>query len=269
MNGSFGAENKTFILSYNEAFGYFSDGASMKAIVKNTVNGAAFNGFPSGYIRLKIEIPDESGTVLIRYINNQRMSASKNDWVEPDIYVKEGAHKTFEQGTEYVLPTAYVSDVLDWEISYFLISVQAPNGSYVTDINGKILKNVPVENYKIVLSLSGSYNITFKAADSSGNMASVIYTIRVTDTTPPTITIVASDIGEVNVGAVVTIPQAVATDAENDAIYVYVVKPDGASIAVKDGTFTQTDLKGTYVIRYIAFDSYGNMAVEEISFRVV
>lgn len=269
MNGSFGAENKTFILSYNEAFGYFSDGASMKAIVKNTVNGAAFNGFPSGYIRLKIEIPDESGTVLIRYINNQRMSASKNDWVEPDIYVKEGAHKTFEQGTEYVLPTAYVSDVLDWEISYFLISVQAPNGSYVTDINGKILKNVPVENYKIVLSLSGSYNITFKAADSTGNMASVIYTIRVTDTTPPTITIVASDIGEVNVGAVVTIPQAVATDAENDAIYVYVVKPDGASIAVKDGAFTQTDLKGTYVIRYIAFDSYGNMAVEEISFRVV
>ena len=72
-----------------------------------------------------------------------------------------------------------------------------------------------------------------------------------------------------NVGAVVTIPQAVATDAENDAIYVYVVKPDGASIAVKDGAFTQTDLKGTYVIRYIAFDSYGNMAVEEISFRVV
>ncbi len=97
-----------------------------------------------------------------------------------------------------------------------------------------------------VLTSKGSYTVTYKATDSSGNQSTATRTVNVIDTTAPVITLNGSNPMTVDLANGIYLePGATATDACDGSI---TVSKSGSVLAVV----------GTYTVTYTATDSSGN-----------
>lgn len=104
---------------------------------------------------------------------------------------------------------------------------------------------VPVTITGTVLSAKGTYSVTYKAKDSSNNVATVVRTVTVKDNTPPVITLNGANPMNVDCKKGYTEPGATAFDS-----------CDGNLPVTITGTVVMT--RGTYFVNYKATDSSGN-----------
>ena len=101
----------------------------------------------------------------------------------------------------------------------------------------------------------GSYQITYSATDSSGNIGTATRTVNVVDTTNPVVTVTGANPATVELGATYTDAGATATDL--------------AAVTVTTSGTVNTDAVGSYTLTYTATDASGNSATATRTVNVV
>ncbi|MDB4447312.1 DUF5011 domain-containing protein [Akkermansiaceae bacterium] len=148
------------------------------------------------------------------------------DTSPPVITLIDSASVTIEAGSEYADAGATATDSLD--------------GAITVEVDNKVNTQVP-----------GSYLVSFAATDAAGNAAvEVTRTVIVEDTLPPVITLIGSASVTIEAGSDYTDAGATASDTV-----------DGA-IGVEVDNKVNTQVPGSYLVRFTAADAAGNAALE-------
>ena len=243
---------------------------TLDVLVKETLAGEQFNGFPSGRAYLSLKLTGVNGTAALSMykIGNQNFNYNAMDAV-PEILFDTHAGGEMNVGDVVYLKPFYAQDVLDYDcfVKFYVID---PSGNFVTALDGTLLDGNVVEYskpYSIVMETTGIYNVCMEVSDTLGNMQLYAYGISVVDRTPPTIRLVKGET-EFETGDAVEVWGATATNAlgEEMEVFVYVYKPDGKFIQVQDGCF-RAAVAGRYTVFYQAVDANGNSAIE--SYQIV
>jgi hypothetical protein len=141
------------------------------------------------------------------------------------------------------------------------------NGQVVSDINGNALSNVSaLKEYTIELSNTGDYIVKYSAKDTrKGVLTGREYLITVRNNEKPVISDVEIS-SSVKLGDEIEIPIPEVTFAEENEgniFYIVYVTPDNTFQWYVEGDTATTTMKGTYRIRYMAIDAYGNTTYKE------
>ncbi len=184
----------------------------------------------SGRYYLWILAKDSVGNTSI-----ERSNAFNLDNIPPVITLKGSANMRIDLGSSFMDPGVTVTDNVDTNI--------------VATATGTVNVNVP-----------GSYKITYKAADSSGNYATpVVRTVIVADNTAPVITLKGSNPVLINVGTTYVDAGATAMDdVDGDITH---------KIAVT-GT-VNVNRPGNYTITYKVSDSSNNQTTATRTVMVI
>lgn len=206
------------------------------------------------------------------YVSNdskevKKTTTTKKDTEKPIITIIGESEITINQGSEYKDSGAKANDNIDGDLTSKI----------------KTTSTVDVKN-------SGTYVVTYTVSDKAGNkaeakrkvivVATPTTTVRTTTksssnvktttrpkvtvtttqrvTTPPTITLRGSTVVEINAGTQYTDPGYSATDAKGTDIT--------ARVTVSGNI--NTNVAGTYTLRYSVTDSYGNSASKTRTIRV-
>lgn len=206
------------------------------------------------------------------YVSNdskevKKTTTTKKDTKKPIITIIGESEITINQGSEYKDSGAKANDNIDGDLTSKI----------------KTTSTVDVKN-------SGTYVVTYTVSDKAGNkaeakrkvivVATPTTTVRTTTksssnvktttrpkvtvtttqrvTTPPTITLRGSTVVEINAGTQYTDPGYSATDAKGTDIT--------ARVTVSGNI--NTNVAGTYTLRYSVTDSYGNSASKTRTIRV-
>ncbi len=184
--------------------------------------------------------------------NGQKVTINKQvlvkTAVDPVTITVSGSYEaTYATGSEItILPATYSSNVTSSNIS-----VTKPDGTKV-DVEA---------NAKFTLAKPGLYKIVYSAQDSAEpepNKAEQTFTINVPDAEKPVITVQVGATAKVGDTIEATISVADESDVETT---VTLVKPDGTSerLTVANGKVSfVAQAEGTYTIRVVAEDIYGN-----------
>ena len=122
--------------------------------------------------------------------------------------------------------------------------------SFEGDITGSIVTVNPV-NYNVL----GTYTVSYNVSDSSGNDANeVTRTVNIVDTTAPEITLTGDPTVTINAGDDYTDQGATALDN---------VDGDISESIITTGS-VDTDVLGTYTIKFNVSDAIGNPAIEMV-----
>lgn len=246
--------------------------------VTTDLRGNLFQGFRnmSAYMTVELENITNNATasVSIVNINGQRISNIYTDTVKPQLSATTASGDRV-QGTEYVIPKVYASDVLD--VVKGSLTVTAPDGSYAVTKDGVTLQpgSEISRDYTIVLEQFGAYTITYEVSDICGNKLLYEYVLRSADFTAPDVKIVSPET-QTSVGKSVRVANILITDnkdknLEDFTVFVTVTSPNNRIYSLTDGdgqsaaSFTAT-LAGEYTVTYLVLDSSGNMAM--VSYKV-
>lgn len=259
----FGNSNYGFSLKFDNKTCVASYETEVRITVDKTLGGAAFDGFSSGkvYVSFEFEGVGAEAAILLSDLCGQRTTSITADLVKPRITLVNELAGRYSLGDEVDLTTAVAADVLDPNIqsSY---TVYAPDGSVAKDVNGKELKEIPIdESYRIKLEDYGVYRVSYLATDWNGKSEKLFsYALEVVDSIPPVIILNGEVPAEASVGSAMSLPLARAVDFIDGVrdVYAYVLFPDGVYRAYgNDMTFT---MSGKYTVVYYAFDESGNTA---------
>ena len=261
-------EYYTFSLKYDDTYRYLLSGNKPLIAIDKFVSGLQFNGFGGGvYLSFYVEqLNEENATVCLQRISNQVFNQGgfmEGDVVAPEIYSNGCANnKVVTQGYELDFSSVKAFDVMSKDCSV-LISVTGPDRkTIVKDIS-------PAEAKGIILNSYGVYRINVLIEDASGNFANRTYNYTVADEIPPTLTVEnVADI-EANVGTVIQLFNATASDNSNEPclISVLIRTPQGKveSLVLNaesiSGLTYVAYVTGTYDVSYQATDASGNVTV--------
>lgn len=235
--------------------------------------GKPFTAFETGMILLRAEFENVRGTagVAVKNINGQPFNGNlTKDNIAPGGAILGDVSGTYKEGDRVTLPAAIAADVLDPNIDFSLTVTFRAAGSEssvtMKDTSGKLLEKVdPSVGYELQLTKCGTVNILYSMADKSNAREEYMsYNLIVQDTTGPVIKLGVKAATAAKLGDAVIIPKATATDdsGEKITVYTYLVTTKGKLIEITGSTDSFTaDSKGTYVMRYLAFDSTGNMTI--------
>lgn len=258
----------TYKVVLNESVGKVSGNGSVFYPINKFSDGEDFDRFPSGkaYLTIAFENVTAESSVYVGMINSQPMQGIIFDRVAPNVVVYEADDSTKQIGDDIVIKPAIAGDVVD-QCPSLLLNVKSPSGSFVTDKNGTLLKDVSADReYVINLSEYGTYRINYTTEDFTGRnyTYSIIITIR--DTIVPEITLEKENVTTAKLGQKVTIEKATYSDnisqADKLKIMTFIVTPDGRALKVEQDSFIVSQV-GTYGIRYMAYDEDGNLAIKE------
>ncbi len=218
--------------------------------------------FNSGYVYFGWNYQKVTGAVSMRVltINSQVFSADTYDLGQPQLTLVGEKIAKIGLGATASTYIGLGGDVLDPSVSVTL-TVTSPDNETVTDLNGVELKDIsPDKVYQFVCDQYGSYRLSYKVTDGSGNSITIRNVIKVWDDTPPVITV--EDVPTtVKVGKTVTLPTGTATDNVSGERIVYACIKNAAGRIYhvgEDGKFT-FDKAGEYQLTYYAIDENGNM----------
>lgn len=227
-----------------------------------TVHGAnVWSGFTSGKVRMTVSFDqfyNRSGQVLFGEIGGLDLSAPEiSDTEAPEIHVDfDGMDKAPNSfiGATYKVFDAVASDFIDQQCS---LSYRVYYGN---NLDGARY-DVSVENGVFTTDKVGKYTIEYTASDWVGNTA--VRTVEfLCKAEPEPITV--EDIptpADTNVYTPVTLtdPAALRTYGGNGKVTLsrVVIAPDGSEASVS-GNILLPVMTGTYTVRYIATDAFGN-----------
>jgi LPXTG-motif cell wall-anchored protein len=182
-----------------------------------------------GSFYIQIRAIDKVGNVTI-YETDTPITV---DNIAPTITLADGDEITHELGTEFNTPEFTVSDGMDKTLSKEDVTVTST-----------------VDPYTI-----GTYTVTYTVADATGNVATVIQTVHVVDTTAPVVELIGDDVVTVEAGSEYVDPGVNVTDASEYEV-------------VLTGT-VDTSKVGEYVLTYTVTDAEGNETVVTRTVKVV
>lgn len=235
--------------------------------IATTANGDTFTGF-GDYVYLSFEIEGANAGAGFRFskINNQMFSSKGLDGIEPRIYA-EALRGYKPIGTEVTLKASMAVDVLCPTVTY-TVRVTDPSGNTAQDISGiKMDENADLSiDHILRLDKVGKYTIKLEASDKADNRTSYIFTITVTDITPPELTL-ENAATSAKVGDSVRLAEAKYDEADVKTLYIVVMRPDSSMEFVEKDSLKVT-MKGVYYVSYYATDATGNVAIKSYSIKV-
>lgn len=293
-SGNYGSEGKSPIaISYKNGKLYDYGGLAVCEI-STGFNGEAFNGFPSGAVRMEFSFNkvQEGAQVNLSKIADQNLYLKyKNDKLEtfedqikPIINV-ETSTSEHQLGETVIVPFAHAYDTItsgkinangDAEVIDVMVEVRSPKNDVVLE------KQALVEGLTFVLETYGEYRIVYTASDNKNFTATQALAVGAKDETAPILTLNGSDVltGRVNVEMYLT--SVVALDNVTPYAYIElsctVVKPNGqivdvARVETEEAGYSvwfsyTPDQAGRYTIVYLASDEAGNMAMKVLTLVV-
>ncbi len=254
--------------------------------VTSRVDGSPFEGFTSDkiYYSVKVKNAAEGSQIGVLALGGYRFTDQDKDKVAP-YFVQNENLAGGVLGMEYRIPVISVFDVICPSVSTSL-TVTAPDGSIVTDVNGVALKDCnPFVEYVINIEQVGNYTLQYTAVedhnfgeDVVARKRSLSLFVGVLDTEAPVITLTSdykttATVGDTLVMADFTVSDNI-TEGKNIQLYVSVVNPHGMSQTLyrHDSTSKPNaiicSMAGVYTFRIMAIDELGNIAIEEMKVTV-
>ncbi len=266
------ANDRILTITYNGKkeinFGSYDTSFSFKY----DYNRKPFEGFPSNKVYFELEFAGVTGVseFSISQIANQTINSfTEEDFVGPQVVPLGQFELVNNIGTKLNIYKAIACDVLD-TYADIKISVKKPDGTYATAEDGTLLKSAPNGEYSLVLNEFGSYNVQYNAFDSNGNSGTFTRNISVYDFIPPELYIEDEIDKTADVGDKIDLPSATVSDnrtaTKDITIEVIVYNPNGSWKMYASGM--KYEAKGTYIVRYLAIDGEGNIAVETFKIKV-
>lgn len=219
---------------------------------------------------------DGDAGIKVQRIGSQGFDAT-SDRIEADIYYPDSQFGIHELGSVLTLQPAEVTDVLSPYLQKNQkFTVTAPNGSYVTSVDGVLLDGTcdVTRAYQIKIESVGSYLVQYTYEDQSGNVKSSYYGIDVPERNAPVITLDGVEDGAVltaEINTWVDIAQYSVSDdttaVEELHAYVAVFDPDYMYVTVENGRFGAIKA-GDYIVQYYCYDAEGNCASMSYTVRV-
>jgi hypothetical protein len=236
------------------------------------------NAFESDKLLLSVTLVGVHGNagITVQRLASQGFNAT-SDRIEADIYYENPQGGIHELGEIVELSAAQVTDVLSpyLEKNQKLV-VTAPDGSYVTSLDGVLLDGTcdVTRSYQIKLESLGSYLVKYIYEDQNKNSRTAHYAINVPERNAPSITlkdVKDGDLIETGINTWVKIAEYSVKDdktATGELLsYVVVYDPDYLRATVKDGKFAALK-KGDYLVCYYCYDSEGNYTTASYTVRV-
>ncbi len=239
--------------------------------VKNTLDGRKFQGFTSGEAYVSVEVLGINGNAALNLIaiNNQRFFSTVRDSGVPQVYVDGSYSGMFVAGAEITLPTARAYDVLN-STSAAAVTVTAPDGSYVTALDGTVLNAAPAnKNYVIAPTAMGRYLVFYSSTDESGQYRSVEKSLVIYDNVAPTVELTGTLPERVWVGTTIRVPEYTVKDnGDVEKVQVSVKYRDASGIlhTVENGEFV-ADAAGSYVLMFYMIDENGAYNTQSFTVR--
>ena len=258
-----------FQIGYKKSDNSFVDftGARMFA-VKTDDTGKAFDGFPSGAVRIKLEMHGITGnsSLYFEMIGNQRFSEASGtafkDNMQPVITTDFTVPTEADFGSSVVVPSARAYDVLSPSVTCSL-RITAPDGSAIYDGDCSEAVSFAADKY-------GVYNVVYSARDASGNDRSLRRRISVADREKPSLIVSGTLEPVVKVGKEIKVPVPIVHDNLTEQVdmitNIYLVSPTGIMTKVAAGEKVKIGAAGTYKLLYYAADEAGNSALTEYTF---
>ena len=271
LSQSIDGGEEDFQLTYKNNNFEVKEKSTSKIVAKFDANGNAFAGFPSNkvYLSIEMEVSGES-TLQVKSINSQTFNNLSMDLMLPVIQIPKGYGGNYSIGDFALLNYAVAGDVLS-EVATFALTVRAPSGDIVRSTEGVLLNSVdPSQSYTIQFTQNGFYSVEYKAVDTAGRSATLIYGLTITDVIAPIILLEEKIPASAKIGQKITIPTAMGIDnidGECD-VYVIVIAPDLSRRSVKQDTFTFTKV-GEYQFIYMCMDVDGNVSMQTYRVSVV
>ncbi|MBQ8685738.1 MAG: hypothetical protein IJ514_06185 [Clostridia bacterium] len=270
LKSSFTGVGDGFKLIFNEGANTITTeyDESKELTIDRTLLGEAFSGFPSGKAYLACSFQEVTGAsaVKVTTVNGQRVNTTLTDNTRPKIVALGSYATSYPLGSTVTLSEVVAGDVLDPNLQSFTMSVRTPSKKYLT-VDGVELKNVAPAVYTFELTEYGKYTVTYTAVDTSGKSRPTSYVLVVEDDVKPTIALDGEVPKTAAVNTEVAIPMATVSDNVDARVtlYVFLENPEGSVSQIigsigTDYKFTPT-MKGKYTLKYMAFDSTGNLTI--------
>lgn len=270
----YGLMNDAVEIKYDARNGVLSELNSKIEIANLSTfsDGSKFTGFSDNvYISISIKSAQgkQSNGISLMSINSQIFAGLRisDDTYAPNIVLNGTLGGSFIVGERYTIPSVTANDVLS-DIDYDSLTVTVKlNGKAINDVNGKTLNNVSANKEWIIeLSETGKYIVTYNVKDArSGVMAPKEYVLSVRIDQEPVIEKVEIQ-STVKKGEKIKVPTPNVTfsvDSDENTFYAIYVAPDNTHQWINTDSEFVADKTGTYKIRFMAIDAYGNSAYVE------
>ena len=255
----------TAVLTYQKSSDSVTDAArSTLGKLTQTVNGEAFDGFPSGEVTLTFACETNgAGGFEIQKINNQVFSGGDAFFDNyPELSVKGALPLQAKVGDILTLPGARAADVLSPNVG---VTLSVRRGTEM------ILENVPAEAAnELTLDTYGTYYVTYQYTDGSAER-SMACTVQTMETEPPTVEMSKlPKSGEVGQRITLALPEVSDAHSQTLRVSVIVREPNYNLFKLnEDALFFVPARAGTYTILFYVSDECSNyqIATHEIVVR--
>ena len=189
------------------------------------------------------------------------------DTVKPSLKVLGNSGGNRSINTQYVVGKAVGSDVFAPNVS-ITVSVTAPDGTIVTDVNGTELNEVSaLQTWTINLAQYGQYyiNYTVKEVDWSNQEMQFAVIVRINDEVCPTIRFKEEPKTQIKLGESILLSGVEVSDnlteKENLTVFAHILSSSGRQYLLKSNynAFTPTQV-GEYRVSINVMDEFGNTA---------
>lgn len=267
---TFGSDGM-FRVCFSNQTKVISDGVSTNLLATKTLNGEIFNGFTSGMCYLSCEFEEVTGEscVVLKTINSAAMNSKTNDPSFPEFALLGSVKYNVKLNEVFNIPVMKAASVLNPTVQCKM-TVYLPNGSIATSTDGVLLEDVACDRpYSVVGSQYGNYSVEYIAKDSFNKINEYGFFVTVVDYEKPIINITEDIAGSAKVGETVKVPIIEATDNLNNVTLIRFYKtPNGDIVYLEDQTGFVPQVAGTYVIRYVAYDAFGNTTTRDFKLVV-
>lgn len=266
-----------FVLKFNNKTGELTDYHFNRILLaKKDDSGNIFTGFPSGGVRMRIELKGVNGasSFCFNRLVNQTLYAQMDsegqpepfkDTIRPIIEYSFTYERDGQFGHNFTLPSAKAYDVIDPYVEVKLI-VKAPDGSVVFE--GK-----PDNDITFKLTQYGMYDVEYTAEDSSGRIQIDDSVIEVFDKEKPQIMIKGDIPATLKVGESLSVPDALLFDnltpVDKLRLYIFVTDPRLVMKDITESGRITFERTGTYLISYLVYDETGNCSLTTFNITIV
>lgn len=247
-----GSSSEPLQLRYSSDTNMVSDyaGSAAAEVAVNRL-GTKFEGFSSGFVYAEVYFDDVAADfrIAVQSVGNQSFGNYTTD-MAPPVFLFEGDPPTSvraEVGDRVTVEMPFVYDICSDSVTLEM-TLTAPSGT-------QLYSGVMTGEYTFTVEETGSYNVIYIARDANGGMARTVRYIRTIDTEAPTLS-VSGVPTEVSAGQSVTFPEAT-VNGDGNCCIVVIDTAAGKYVPVSGNSYV-FPAAGSYIVRYIAYDSSFN-----------